>query len=134
MTGAPRAAQRWTGTKPPGYRVSLGLAVSGAVTALTLGVSFALLFLGVEDFWVAYPVGFGVVLPTALGVAVHGPWAAKGDCGRRTDEPDQTREYERDRDPEDRLDELRMQYARGEVSDAEFERRTERLLERDLEW
>ena len=88
---------------------------SGATTALTLVVAFGLLALGVESFWVAFPAGFGVVLPTALGLAAR-CWPA--DTGR-----------ERDEGPRTAPEELRLQYARGELTGAEFERRVGRLLE-----
>lgn len=51
-----------------GNRIATALVVSGLVSILTLGVAFGLLALGVEFFWVAFPVGFGGVLPVALGV------------------------------------------------------------------
>ncbi|MBB6645968.1 hypothetical protein [Halobellus ruber] len=51
-----------------GNRIATALVVSGLVSILTLGVAFTLLALGVEFFWVAFPVGFGGVLPIALGV------------------------------------------------------------------
>jgi len=127
MTRTHSSTQRWTGSKLPASAVSAGLLVSGVVTALTLGVSFALLALGFEFFWVAYPVGFGFVLPTALGVVTHLVSDGDDHDGRRTDSDDGSQAN----GAEERLDELRMQYARGELSDAEFERRTERLLERD---
>ncbi len=130
MTRAHSPTQAWTGSKPPAHAVSVGLLVSGLITALTLGVSFALLALGVEFFWVAYPVGFGFVLPTALGAVTHLVSDGDGNSGRRTDSHDDSNQGQ---DVEDRLDDLRMQYARGNLSDAEFERRTERLLERDVE-
>lgn len=49
-------------------RIGNGLIVSGLITILTLGTAFGLLTLGVEAFWVAFPVGFGGVLPVALGL------------------------------------------------------------------
>ena len=90
--------------------------VAGAVTMLTLLVAFGLLFAGVSWFWVAFPVGFGGLLPTALGA---------------------TRLYQRRQAPsthatsdeDDALATLRDRYARGELTDAEFERQVERLLE-----
>jgi hypothetical protein len=48
-------------------RLGLGLIVSGIITILTLGTAFGLLAVGVEFFWIAFPVGFGGVLPMALG-------------------------------------------------------------------
>lgn len=113
MTTAPRDAERRDRTSLPGDRVSVGLAVSAAITALTLGVAFGLMILDVESFWVVYVLGFGVVLPFALGAVTY-VW-------RDADSPDG--------DSQDPLVELRMQYARGEMSEAEFERRRERLTE-----
>jgi uncharacterized membrane protein len=96
--------------------------VAGGVTALTLGVAVGLLALDVDAFWVAFPVGFGVVLPGAVAVA-H---------GRRADERrrDGDRRETGDRRATDaRLAALRRRYAAGELSDGAFERRIERLVE-----
>ncbi|WP_262179823.1 SHOCT domain-containing protein [Haloarcula laminariae] len=88
--------------------------VAGSVTALTFLVGFGLMFVGVPYFWVAFPVGFGGLLPAAMGA---------------------TRLYQRRREADgptsedDPLATLRDRYARGELSDAEFERQVERLLE-----
>ena len=49
-------------------RAATVLLVSGIVSLATLGTAFGLSALGVEAFWVAFPVGFGGVLPLALGV------------------------------------------------------------------
>jgi uncharacterized membrane protein len=86
--------------------------VAAAVTALTLGAAFGLAAVGFEEFWLAFVLGFGVVLPLSLG-AVATVWPEE-ETGRQ------------DRTP---LEELEMQYARGELSEAEFERRTETLVE-----
>jgi hypothetical protein len=51
-----------------GDRLAMALVVSGIVSIVTLGTAFALLALGIEFFWVVYPVGFGGVLPIALGL------------------------------------------------------------------
>lgn len=96
-----------TATQNP---VPLALLTSGAVTALTLAIAFSLLAVGFEYFWVTFIVGFGVVLPAAPGVA--------------TSQAD--RETEQISSPP--LDELKQRYARGEVTDEEFERRVKRLL------
>jgi uncharacterized membrane protein len=91
-------------------------AVAGAVTALTFLVGFGLLFAGVPYFWVAFPVGFAGVLPMAVGVARLYQRRQESD-GRPTSEAD------------DALATLRDRYARGELTDAEFERQVEGLLE-----
>jgi hypothetical protein len=87
-------------------------AVAGVVTLAVLGVAFSLHALDVAWAWVVYPLGFGGLLPLALGVARHRA-------------PDRPRPSTRD----DALETLRDRYARGEIDEAEFEARVERLLE-----
>lgn len=96
--------------------------VSGAVTALTLLVAFGLMFAGYPFFWVAFVVGFGGVLPMAIGLVKYYQREEGADAARdgRPEPAD---------DKEEALEELRRRYARGEFSDGEFERRVERLLE-----
>ena len=93
---------------------SLESLVAGGVTALTLLVAFGLMFAGVPWFWVAFPVGFGGLLPMAL--------AAVRLYQRRQDGQPASEQ-------DDALATLRDRYARGELSDAEFERQVERLIE-----
>lgn len=92
--------------------------VSTAVTAGTLLVAFSLLALGVDFFWVAFVVGFGGVLPVSLGLLEHAERTGTEQSGPESGGEEDTA-----------LAALRRQYARGEVGDAEFERRLERLLE-----
>ncbi|MFT4881066.1 MAG: hypothetical protein ACI9HI_001067 [Salinirussus sp.] len=56
-------------------RVGLVPVVSGGITTLALGAAFGLLALGVELFWVAFPVGFGGVLPIVSGLVALTPTA-----------------------------------------------------------
>lgn len=51
-----------------GNRVGTALIVGGIVSLLTLGTAFGLSAVGADTFWVAFPVGFGGVLPVALGL------------------------------------------------------------------
>jgi len=90
--------------------------VAGAVTMLTLTIAFGLMFAGVPYFWVAFPVGFGGLLPMAVGAA---------RLYRRRQETDSRPASEDD----DALATLRERYAQGDLTDAEFERQVERLLE-----
>jgi len=94
--------------------------VVSAVTVLTLTVAFGLLALGIEHFWVVFVVGFGGVLPTAVG-------ALASLEARDTDERNQTPEA--GNADEEALATLRTRYARGELTDDEFEHRVEQLLE-----
>lgn len=60
-----------TGQRQPattGNRVATALIVAGSVSLLTLGTAFGLAAIGIDAFWVAFPVGFGGVLPIALGL------------------------------------------------------------------
>lgn len=102
----------------------LAQAAAGAVTALTLLVAFSLMFVGVSYFWVAFPVGFGGVLPFAVALAKH----YERGRGRDRGTADRSRRGTGS-DTEGALEELRERYARGELSDEQFERRLERLLE-----
>jgi len=61
----------------PTDRLAVALVVSGIVTLLTLGTAFGLVTLGVQDFWIAFPVGFGGVLPIALDAVVL--WTGSDD-------------------------------------------------------
>ena len=97
----------------------------GLVTAVTLLVAFTLLALGVEFFWVAFPVGFGGLLPAAIGLA---KWY--GDEADREKSSEMAR-IERIDGRADALSLLREHYARGDIDEEEFERRIEHLLETD---
>jgi len=91
--------------------------VGGLVVGGILLVAFGLLALGVPWFWIAFPVGFAGVLPAAIGL-VRLYERRKDDA-----EDDQPAEQEA------ALATLRERYARGELTEAEFERKVERLLE-----
>lgn len=94
----------------------LEMLVAGAVTTVTLAVAFALLAAGVSSFWIVFVVGFAGVLPMALAaVSLY--------------EDRQERTSGESSEDEDALAELRRRYARGELTELEFERRVERLLE-----
>ena len=99
----------------------LQAAVGGAVVALTLLVGFALLFAGFEFFWVAFPVGFGGLLPAAVALA---GWYESRDrrTARSAREPDPRAE------PDEALATLRDRYARGDIDEVEFENRLDALL------
>lgn len=90
--------------------------VTGAVMGVTFLLAFGLMFAGFGFFWVVFVVGFAGVLPMALGLVQL--------YERRQEETEDGRN-----ETEDALAALRQRYARGEISDVEFERRVERLLE-----
>ena len=100
---------------------------TGVVALLVLGLGLLDLFANVVPwvpFWVIFAVGFAVVVPLVA--------LALGE----TDAPTGTEpESPSDRTDEDEtpLDRLKRRYAEGEISDEEFERRLERLLETEDE-
>jgi len=98
--------------------------VPGVTTAGTLLVAFTLMTVGFDYFWVAFVLGFGVVLPVATGLSGYVSQSRKRQTDARTETPARTEHGE-----DDALAALRQRYARGELSDAEFEHRVERLLE-----
>jgi len=77
-----------------------------------LGAGFLAMALGVSRFWLVWVIGYAVVVPL-LSVLLDDEDTTEGD-GNGEDDP---------------VAELRERYARGELTDAEFERRLERLLE-----
>ena len=93
--------------------------VAGATTGLILTIAFGLLALGVPWFWVVFPVGFGGLLPVAMGLT---ELYERRQADHRAPAPESTTE-------EEALETLRNRYARGEIDEAEFERRLEALLE-----
>ena len=94
-----------------------------------LGVGLAALFLGYSWFWVVFALGFAVFVPM-VKLATD---ALRPDSDAETDADTNHRGARETRDaPEskqDALDTLRDRYARGDLSDEEFERKVERLLE-----
>jgi len=92
------------------------------ITALlVLGAGLTALFLGYSWFWLVFVIGFAVVLPlvSVVGEAVVARYRS---TSRRTPDP-----YADER--ADALEVLRERYARGQLSEDEFERRVERLVE-----
>jgi hypothetical protein len=51
-----------------GNRIAIALIVTGILSLLTLGTAFGLLASGIETFWIAFPIGFGGILPIVLGL------------------------------------------------------------------
>lgn len=99
---------------------------SGVTTLAVLGVAFGAMALGIPYFWVAFPVGFGGILPLVVAYTRR----RDGSNGRtRTVDADGL-STDAARDPRDEaLQRLRTRYARGELTDDVFEARLERLLE-----
>ena len=113
--------------------------LSGAVSMLTLAVAFGAMFAGIPNWWVAFIVGYGFVLP-AVAMLERGDHQEYGDTSTSNTDASSTHtatsstsstptRVERDGSKNDALETLRDRYARGELSEQQFEAKLERLLE-----
>lgn len=102
-----------TGDETPLEQIVAGITIGAILT-----VAFGLLALGYPYFWVAFPIGFAGVLPAAIGLV------KLYERRQGTDRASEQRPA-----ADDSLEVIRERYARGELSDAEFDHRLERLLE-----
>ena len=100
--------------------------VVGAVALLVLGAGLGSLFglplLNAIDFWVIFAIGYAVVVP--LVSLFRGRRAELAAQIRTVDDPPEASD-----DVDAALDRLRDRYARGDLSDEQFERKLETLLE-----
>lgn len=80
--------------------------VAGAVSMTVLAVAFGLLALGFEWFWIAFPIGYGAVLPLSVQYA-----------RRKKSEPVTDAD-----EPTDPLTRLKERYVAGEIDEQQFER------------
>lgn len=104
----------------------------GILSILILGVGFVALFAGVSYFWIFWVLGYVVVLPivailtdsTEWEGTANEEWTAEGEQR----EPEQNTASESP-STQDALSTLRERYARGDLTDDQFERKLDRLLE-----
>lgn len=98
--------------------------VTGVVSMLVTGIWLAALFLD-QDWWLAFML-FGYVVIVPLTAMLTGEdEEAEGESGTRDEDDTTSRSDETD----EALATLRERYARDELTEAEFERKVERLLE-----
>lgn len=104
--------------------------VVGAVALLVLGAGLGSLFgvpiLEAVDFWVIFVIGYAVVVP--LVSLLRGWDGASATTPQAEDAADASEDASAD-DVDAALDRLRDRYARGDLSDEQFERKLEALLE-----
>lgn len=100
----------------------------GVVVFLTIGLGILGGQFGI-DTGVVWVIGFAVLLPLAgmLGGSSSGNW--NGDERGNWSQGGRTHDTDEDLEPTDPLDRLRDRYARGDLSDEDFERKLEALLE-----
>ncbi|GAA0459170.1 SHOCT domain-containing protein [Halococcus dombrowskii] len=104
-------------------------------SSLIVGLGLLALFTGWSPipFWVIFAVGFAVVVPTVARLA-----GEEERSDERNDRDGQWKDSERHyeepsagADTEDALETLRERYARGDLTDDQFERKLDTLLETD---
>lgn len=98
---------------------------------LVLGVGLTSLFLGYSWFWMVFAVGFAVLVPVVKVVTSELNIGAPDESPARSSREQSLDQLGTDtaESKQDALDTLRTRYATGELSEAEFERKVERLLE-----
>lgn len=106
--------------------MNVGARLVPATVFLVLGGGFAALALGFGWYWWVWVIGYAVVLPlVAVLTGPAGPSApeappAPGEQSEQREESEST---------QDALDRLRERYAEGDLTDEQFERKLDRLLE-----
>jgi len=102
---------------------------AGVVSLVVLGAGLAALFAGIEFFWAIWVVGFAAVVPL-VAMLFSEETDAEWTDATRGNTPDRDRENGHTTGSTDEaLRALRERYARGELTDEQFERKVERLLE-----
>jgi uncharacterized membrane protein len=110
------------GVSSPARRARENL--TGVVSVLVTGIWLAALFLDLE-WWLPFML-FGYIALVPITAILFGE--EENATGWRDEETD-TREDDETDEEADALEELRERYARGELTDEQFERKLDRLLE-----
>lgn len=116
---------------PPRLRSRRRNRATGVASLLVVGVGLTALFLGYGWFWIVFVVGFAVFVP--LVSTLFGEDGTLDETDEALDGIDRPLDGERASETvttdEDPLATLRNRYARGELTDEQFERKLETLLE-----
>lgn len=113
---------------------SLVSLVESVVTGAILVLAFALLAIGWSGFWLVFVIGFAAVYPAATRLArwYENETRAAGSVSDGSGRSNSNSSSNPDSSRGERattLETVRERYAAGELTDAEFERRVEQLLE-----
>ena len=92
------------------------VAVAGPVSMAVLAVGLLVTMADVPMAWVVWPLGYGVVLPLAIGYAKRRERTSDGRDGTGRDDP---------------LAESKRRYVEGDIDETEFEREVEATLSRE---
>lgn len=104
---------------------------AGIASLLVLGLGLASLFglVPVGPFWAIFAIGFAVVVPLVAVLEKRFRDSAEPTLPESETRADRTERDAEDESVADALDRLRDRYARGELSDEQFEHKLEVLLE-----
>lgn len=94
-----------------------------ALLVLGLGLGSLFGFVPIDPFWAVFVVGFAVVVPLVKLVRDRRRASAESESRGRAETDDDGAEFD------DALARLRDRYARGELTEEQFERKLELLLE-----
>ncbi|RDI71713.1 SHOCT domain-containing protein [Halopelagius longus] len=103
-----------------------------ATSLLVVGLGLASMvgIVPIQPFWMVFVIGFAVVVPLVALLRKHQLDSANAEADRTTDAAERTAdEDEGDTEFDDALARIRDRYARGELSEEQFERKLELLLE-----
>lgn len=110
-------------------------------TFLILGGGFVALFAKISWFWMIWVLGFSVLLPLVaiLSEEIYLGGEQSVSAGSSPTEATTQPNAETDTTTQDALDTLRERYARGDLTEQQFERKLTRLLETEtpetaVEW
>lgn len=110
---------------------------TGIVATTVTGVWLAALMLG-ADWWLAALL-FGYIVLVPITAMLFDPEESAETDEAESERTAETTDVDGDADADEALARLRTEYAEGRLTDAEFERRVERLLETEtvgdaVEW
>jgi uncharacterized membrane protein len=99
--------------------------LTGIVSVLVTGIWLAALFLD-QSWWLPFML-FGYIVLVPVTALLFGDEEDRAEWW--DDASEASADHTEDADEDDALAELRNRYARGELTDEQFERKLERLLE-----
>jgi hypothetical protein len=106
----------------------------GIIPLLVLGAGFVAMFLGLDNFYVIWILGFAVVVPIVAilfdknGEREDDEWTPE-DTQYETEHDSTTTARSSSTATQDALSTLRDRYANGDLTDEQFEQKLDRLLE-----
>ena len=106
---------------------------AGIASLLVLGLGLASLFglIPIGPFWAIFAIGFAVVVPIVAVLEDRLRARSEDDSPESDDARADARRADDDESVDAALDRLRDRYARGDLSDEQFESKLEALLETD---